>query len=174
MGNGLRWATAAALMVAAATAGCGGGAAARRPAPALVLPALDGGDIDLRRYRGRVVVLHFFATWAMDAETDIDQLTAARAGHGDELVVIGVAFDPDGHRVVAPWRSARKVSYLVALASDDLRGGHTGFGGIGVPTTVVIDREGMVVARVDGPLPAGRLDRLLADAGLTTNRAGPR
>ncbi len=152
-------------------ASCGGSTPPpRRVAPALVLPAVDGGEVSLTSYRGRVVVLHFFTTWAMAAEADIDQLIEARERNGQQLVVIGVALDPDGHRLVAPWRQARRVRYLVALGTDDLRGGKTSLGGIGVPTTVVIDRAGRIAARVDGPLPPGKLAELLAGLGLAGSR----
>ncbi len=167
MGDGLRQRARLGLAVLAlAAAACGGGPKPRPRAPALTLPLLDGGDVSLDAYRGRVVALHFFTTYAMDAEGDIDALLAARRRHGQQLVVIGVALDLGGHRLVAPWRAARKVPYLIALASDALRAGDTGFGGIGVPTTVVIDRDGQIVARVDGPLPDGKLAAVLAEAGL--------
>ena len=151
------------LAVLLVLGGCGGGPPPRRPAPALVLPALDGGEVALRAYRGRVVVLHFFTTWSMAAEADIDQLVEALGRHGARLVIIGIALDPGGHRLVAPWRQARGVRYLVALGTDELRSGATSLGRIGVPTTVVIDTGGNVVARIDGPLPPGRLDELLTD-----------
>lgn len=162
---GVRVATA--LVCLAALAACG----ARQPPPApttapldLQIEALEGGQIELRRYRGRPVVLHFFTTWSLGAQADVDQLTAAKERHGDEVVIVGVAMDQDGYRLVAPWRRASRVPYLVGLASPELVAGRTPLGRIAeVPTTVVLGPEGTIRRRIDRPLAAGELSALLRE-----------
>jgi hypothetical protein len=160
-----RWYLAIAIALAIAPA-CGGGSTrpAHPRAPVrLVLPALDGGQIDLARYRGRVVVLHVFTTWSLTAQADVEQLTAAHQEHGDDAVILGLALDPDGYRLVAPWRTANRIPYLITLATEDVRRGTSSLGRFNeVPTTVILARDGTLARRVEGPLRQGQLGKLLA------------
>lgn len=151
----------------AALVSCAG--SAHRPAYShapirLVLPALDGGRIDLASYRGRVVVLHVFTTWSMASQADIEQLLEAHRAHPDAVEVIGLALDPDGYRLVDPWRRAMRIPYLLALATDAVRDGRSVLGRIReVPTTLILGRDGALVDRVEGPLAPRQLRELLAD-----------
>jgi len=151
-------ALALALVLAA---GCG---AAGNGAPvSLVLNAVDGGDLALTTHRGKVVVLHLFTTWSLDANRDLPQLE--EAARRDDTVVIGVILDLEGFRVALPWRKVAQVHYALALAGDELREGRTSLGKIDVvPTTVVLDRAGRPVARVTRPLADGELARLVRQA----------
>jgi peroxiredoxin len=163
----VRRAATALLAAALLAAACGPG---RAPAPEssagppvkLELEALDGGEVDLASYRGRIVVVHVFATWAPAAHGDVDQLTAAMRDRAPDLVVVGIALDPEGHRFVSPWRRAAGVTYLILLADDRVRAGQSGIGRVReVPTTLVLDRKGRVVARIERALAPGELEELL-------------
>ena len=80
--------------------------------------------------------------------------------------MIGLALDEEGYQLVAPWRAASQVRYQVALASDAVRAGQSPLGPIAVvPTTIVLDRAGRPVARVERQLAAGELDALIDRAG---------
>jgi len=141
-------------------------ARARRPID-LVLPALDGGQIELSRLRGRVVVLHVFTTWSMASQADVDQLITAHRAYPSRLRVVGLALDPDGYRLVAPWRTAMRIPYLIALSTEAVRSGRSSLGRIReVPTTILVDSDGTVAATVEGPLARRQLRELLADLGL--------
>ncbi len=150
-------------LVLAALVACGGGkpAAARLPDRPIVLtlPAADGGEVELTNYRGKIVVLHVFTTWSIEATGDAPRLDAADAP--DDVVVIGIALDLDGYTVVSPWRRALGVDYLIAIADDAFRTGGGPLGSVNaVPFTVVLDRAGRVVRRIDRPLRDGDLDAL--------------
>jgi len=130
----------------------------------MVLPALDGGEVDLGTYRGRVVVLHAFTTWSMASQADVEQLVAAHDDYPKRVEVIGLALDPDGYRLVAPWRDAMRIPYLITLATDAVRNGSSPLGRIAeVPTTVILGTDGAVAVRVDGQLRPRQLRELLAD-----------
>ncbi len=154
----------AALVV---VAGCGGG----KPPPgkvipkgpmALVLPAADGGEIDLAAYRGKRVVLHVFTTWSLGATADVPQLIAVK---DPSVAVIGIALDLEGYAVVRPWRHALGVRYLVALADDDFRAGNSAFGRVAeVPTTIVLDAAGEITHWIARPLGDGELAAMLSSA----------
>ncbi len=165
--------TRGAIAIALATAACGG--TVRGPEPlhplgpaiALALPALDGGDVEVARYRGKVVVLHVFTTGSLAAASDVDQLEAADTAK--QAIVIDVALDLDGRALVAPWRAGSGVTYLVALADDAVRAGTSALGPIrAVPVTIVLDPAGRPVARLDRALAPGELTTLIARAA-----AGP-
>lgn len=155
---------AAALAALLSCAGSAHGPARSRVPLRLVLPAIDGGQIDLGSYRGRAVVLHAFTTWSMASQADIEQLLDARRAHPDRVEVIGLALDPDGYRLVDPWRRAMRIPYLLALATDAIRDGRSVLGRIKeVPTTVILGTDGALVERIEGPLAPGQLRELLAD-----------
>ncbi len=153
-------ALALALVLAAA---CGGApAAAPRSRPvALVLPAVDGGDIDLAALRGRIVIVHVFTTWSLEATGDVPQLIEAAARAAD-VVVVGLALDPEGYQVIAPWRRALDVGYLVAVADPAVRAGDSPLGPLqAVPATLVLDRDGTIVRHIARALAADELTRVI-------------
>jgi hypothetical protein len=153
-----------AALAMAVVAACGPRPAAPRSAPiALTLPALDGGDVELIRLRGEVVVVHAFTTWSVAAQLDVDQLIAADGA--DDVTVVGVALDEDGRQLVAPWRAAGGVRYLVALADAEVRAGRSALGPLPeVPTTLVLDPEGRITAKVERQLRPGELAKLIGSA----------
>jgi hypothetical protein len=149
----------AALGLALALSACGG-APRLGPPVAMTVSALDGGELDLARHRGDVVVLHLFTTWSLAAQADVVALDRMVDRTG--VVVIGLALDEEGYQLVAPWRTASQVRYQVALASDAVRAGSSPLGPIAViPTTIVLDRAGRPVARVERQLATGELDALV-------------
>lgn len=159
----MRSALVLALVTAAA---CGGAPARPRPVgPPLEasLAALDGGALRLSELRGQVVVVHLFATWSVAADLERDALIAADAR--PDVTVIGLAFDPEGYPLVAPWRAATGVPYLIALADDPTRTGRGPFGRIQqIPTTIVLDRAGRISDRLDRQLAPTELAAAIARA----------
>lgn len=152
--------------VAAMCAACGS-----RPAPtsqhahprgaiALTLNALDGGEVHTAEYRGRVVILHVFTTWSLAAQRDLPQLIDAHQRYGERLAIIGVAIEPDGYRMVAPWREVTKVPYLITLGSDTIVSGTSALGPVTqVPTTIILKPDGRIAHWIERPLLAGELNR---------------
>jgi thiol-disulfide isomerase/thioredoxin len=155
-----------AALALALLAGACGGAAPRAEPVRLTLAALDGGEIDLGAYRGRVVVLHVFTSWSLAAQADVPQLDQVAADHPDDVAVIGVALDDDPRfDVLAAWRAGAGAHYLITVADDGIRSGQGPLGPVAmVPITIVLDRDGRRVARVERALTAGELPRLVAGA----------
>jgi peroxiredoxin len=153
------------LVVALLIAGCAGTSGSRAAGPPidLVFESIDGGDVVLSSYRGRVVVLHVFATWVPAAHTDADQLIRLHRERGNDVVVLGLALDPDGRRFVAPWRDAIGAPYVVGLASQNIRDGASALGPVReVPATLILDRRGRIARRIDRALADGELERVVA------------
>ena len=129
------------------------------------LPLLDGGEIALPSLRGKPLVIHFFTTWSLPAQGDLDELRAARAARPKgSFAIVGVGLDKDGYKLIAPYRDAARIDWLVALPTAELSAGKSVFGDImaAVPSTVIVDASGHVAWTHRGPLPAGLLARQLA------------
>ncbi|HWH15190.1 MAG TPA: TlpA disulfide reductase family protein, partial [Miltoncostaeaceae bacterium] len=119
----------------------------RRAAPELVLPRLDGrGELRLAEYRGRPVVLNFWASWCEPCREEMPAL-ARFARDQRRVAVVGVAVND------APARSrafARRAGVGFPLAVDREAGAAGRFGVSGLPVTVFIDAEGRIVRTVRG------------------------
>ena len=145
-------------------AGAGTGAGTEADVVGLLMPRLgDGEPLDFAAFRGKVVVVQFFATWSLAAEADVALLKKARATYGDRVQLVGIALDPpESAALVGPFVTAVGIDYPVALASPLVRRGETAFGRLDVvPTTVLIDRRGRVRSAARGPLGARALQRAI-------------
>jgi len=124
-------------------------------APELQLPLFDrGGHFDLADYRGKVVVLNFWASWCVDCKLEAKTLHDAAAKAGKDVVFVGV----DDKDLAGPARAYMKrydVNYPVARDPDG--SATTKWGVTGYPETFFIDRQGRVTRHVNGPLPADKL-----------------
>ena len=161
---------ALAVAWAAGLAGCGqepaappdsaaGGAEVLRAA----YPDLEGKIRALGQWRGKVLVVNFWATWCPPCREEIPQFVALQRDWGGRgLQFVGVAIDT--REKVKPYAKAVAMNYPVLLAdagSLDLMkalGNPSG----GLPFTVIVDREGEVVRRELGGLDRPKLEALLA------------
>ncbi|MGZ4333907.1 MAG: TlpA family protein disulfide reductase [Gaiellaceae bacterium] len=132
-------------------------------APKTSLPFFgNNGTFDLASYRGKVVVLNFWASWCVDCKLEAKTLHAAAARWGGKVVFIGV----DGSDLTASARGYMKrydVNYPVVR---DI-GGHaqSNWGVTGFPETFFVDRSGRVVPpHVNGPIPAADLNAAIRKA----------
>jgi peroxiredoxin len=137
--------------------------AERGPPLALRLPALDGGELDLATLRGKLVVLHVFTTWSLAAQAELDGLIEADAA--PDVEVVGIALDPEGRTLVAPWRAGTGVRYLITLADDALQRGQSPLGPLStVPTTILVGTDGRIREKLERALAPGELAALLETA----------
>jgi cytochrome c-type biogenesis protein len=122
--------------------------AQRTPAPDIELTTLDGQPFHLSSLRGRVVILNFWATWCIPCRAEIPQLNAMQHELGDKgLTIVGAALD-DTTEGVKDFQNDIKQEYTVLMGSDAVK---QKLGGIpSLPTTYIIDREGMIVNKIIG------------------------
>jgi cytochrome c biogenesis protein CcmG/thiol:disulfide interchange protein DsbE len=120
-----------------------------RELPDLVLQNLEGRDVPLRSFRGKILLVDFWATWCGPCEESIPHLIKLQERYRARgLQVLGIALDVDGARVVAPFVKKHGMNYPVLLGDEATT---RAFGGIlGVPTSFLFDREGKVVKRFVG------------------------
>jgi cytochrome c biogenesis protein CcmG/thiol:disulfide interchange protein DsbE len=126
----------------------------RKPAPLFQLRDAKGAEVKLSDYRGKVVLLNFWATWCVGCKQEIPWFTEFQTKYGGKgLAVLGVSLDDEGWKVLKPWLAEHKLNYKVVLGNDDVAGLYGGVDAL--PTTLVIDRAGKVVTA-----HAGVVDRV--------------
>ena len=113
-------------------------------APAWTLPDLNGKPVHLADYKGKVVILDFWATWCPPCRAEIPGFIDLQKKYGAKgLVVIGASVDQDGPPVVSAFVTQNHMNYQIVMANEDVT---KAYGGIeGIPTTFVIDPSGQIV-----------------------------
>ena len=137
-----------------------------RPAPDFLLTDLSGQTLRLSDYRGKVVVLDFWATWCDPCKQEIPHFIEMQQRYGAQgLQVIGISMDDD-EKAARDFQQQFKMNYPVALGNPKLADRYGGI--LGLPITFMIDRSGRINARHVGATAADVLEaeirRLLASA----------
>ena len=146
----LRTVAACALLFACCGLGLGqvGESLVGRPAPEFSLQDLHGARVDLAKYRGKVVLLNFWATWCAPCRLEMPRFMQWQSEYGAQgLQVIGISVD-DTEPPARKFVEKLQVSYPIAMGNARL--GERYGGVLGVPVTFLIDRTGIVRARIDG------------------------
>lgn len=115
----------------------------RKPAPDFTLKDAEGQNVKLSDYRGKVVLLNFWATWCGPCQLEIPWFIDFQKEYKSQgLEVIGVSMDDDGWAAIKPFVASHKVNYRILLGNDSVT---QLYGGIdSLPTTFLIDRSGRV------------------------------
>ncbi len=115
------------------------------PAPAFQLKDLEGKDLKLEDYRGKVILLNFWATWCGPCRAEIPSLIELQRRYKDRLQVIGLAIDEDDESFVRKFAVSEGINYPVAMGSVDVR---VAYGGVtALPTVFVINPAGAIVQK---------------------------
>jgi len=119
-------------------------------APGFTLTDVQGRAVSLADFRGKVVVLDFWATWCPPCRREIPDFITLQSEFGSKGVqFVGIALDEPGN--VKAFAQQNGMNYPVLLGDDDVA---KSYGGIsGIPTTFIIDRGGKIVNRFVGFRP---------------------
>jgi peroxiredoxin len=117
----------------------------RNVAPDFTLKDSEGKSVRLSDYRGKVVLLDFWATWCGPCEMEIPWFVDLQRKDKDRgFAVLGVSMDDDGWTSVKPFVSRLGVNYRIVMGNDETS---QLYGGVdALPTTFLIDREGRIAA----------------------------
>lgn len=124
-------------------------AASGHLAPDFELKDINGKMVKLSDFRGKAVVLNFWATWCPPCKTEIPWFEDLQNRYGSQgLAVVGVALDDSSESDIAEFAKEMKMNYPVLLGKEetsDLYGGVDA-----LPTTFYIDRNGKIITTVPG------------------------
>lgn len=127
------------------------------------LPDLAGKEHRLEEWRGKVVVLNFWATWCPPCREEIPIFIDLQKRLGDQgLQFVGIAIDDVA--AVAAYQREIGINYPSLLGGDGGLGlmGAYGNAASGLPFTVILDREGRIAARKIGAFRRAELEALLS------------
>ena len=119
------------------------------------LEGLDGTDVSLSDFGGKVVLINFWATWCAPCRAEVPDLQAAYEAHqSDGLVILGVNVE-ESRAAVEPFVADFGMTYPVLL--DETGDVLKLYRAIGLPMSILIDREGLIQARHIGYLSEAQL-----------------
>ncbi len=141
--------------------------AAAKPAPEVTLKDLEGKDLSLSQYKGKVVLVNFWATWCEPCQVEIPWLIEIQQKYAAKgFTVLGIAMDEEGAKVVTPWVSKERfdvngaksqMNYPIVIGNDAAA---DKFGGLlGYPTSVLITRDGKIVKRITGIISSEEISK---------------
>jgi cytochrome c-type biogenesis protein len=130
-----------------------------KPEPSVTFKNLQGKDVSLASYKGKVVLVNMWGTWCEPCQGEIPTLIQMQQDYSSKgFTILGVATNDDLDRVI-PFVHSRKfdvggqeltMNYPIVMGSDDIS---NAFGGLlGMPTSFLINRNGDIVKRYIGAL----------------------
>lgn len=117
-------------------------------APAFTLTSIDGSNVSLDRYQGRVKIINFWATWCPPCREEIPSFVALQTRYRPRgLEIIGLSIDRDPE-VVKAFAKANGINYACLMANETIQ---QAYGGIrSIPTTFLVGKRGYVFRKYQG------------------------
>jgi thiol-disulfide isomerase/thioredoxin len=147
--------------------------AEREPLPPLSGPTLDGGTLDIASLRGKVVVLNAWASWCTPCRAEIPAFVAlAKSSAASDVAVVGLDVQDDD-AAARDFAADFAMTYpSIVDTAGSVLSTIPGVPPSAIPSTVVLDRDGRIAARIIGGADATELDQIVTD--LTAESASPR
>jgi peroxiredoxin len=135
-----------------------------KPAPMnFTIKDMNGVDVSLASFKGKVVLLNFWATWCGPCKLEIPWLMELQTQHKNDLVVLGFSVD-DTVEKMQPYATSMNINYplLVGLGREDVQDAYGPLWAL--PMTVIIDREGNIAYRHTGIATQEEFDQAIKAA----------
>ena len=139
-----------------------------KPAPAFTLKTPDGKTVSLSDYKGKAVLINFWATWCGPCKLEMPWLIDLQKKYAAQgFTVLGISEDDGSPKKVADFATKAGVNYPVLMYSDKM---NKAYGGIDyTPTSYYIGRDGKVVSEVAGIISESEMEadiqKILATKG---------
>lgn len=147
----------------------------RKKAPEFALKDAQGRVAKLSDYKGKVVLLNFWATWCGPCKIEIPWFADFEQRFKDKgFAVVGVSMDDDGWESVKPYIEEKKVNYRIVIGTEETADIYGGVSSL--PTSFLIDRQGKIasahVGLVSKSVYQNEIEHLLANNPGGTSDAG--
>jgi peroxiredoxin len=130
-----------------------------KPAPLnFTLKDMNGVNVKLESFKGKIILLNFWATWCPPCKVEIPDLIALQEQYRDDLVVLGFSVDDTADQL-RPFAAEYQINYpvLVGLGHENVQEAYGPMWGI--PVTVIIDREGRIARKQSGIRTREQIER---------------
>jgi len=121
-------------------------------APDFTLKSFDGKTVKLSDYKGKVIIIDFWATWCPPCRKGIPDLISIQNDYKNDVVIIGISLDGEKTLKDVPgFVKSYAINYPIVYGDDKVV---AAYGGIeGIPTAFVVDRKGNIVDKHVGLVP---------------------
>ena len=113
------------------------------PAPDFSIQDLQGNSLNLAAYKGKVLVINFWATWCPPCRREIpDFVEAYKELKGEGLEILGISVDETTAPALLDWTRKQGINYPIALATPEIVAAYEP--GDFIPATIIVDRKGNI------------------------------
>ena len=128
---------------------------ADQAAPDFSLVDTQGKKVSLSQFKGKVVIIDFWATWCPPCRRGVPDLISLKKEFKNKIAIIGISLDVDTKKDVVPFIKNYGINYPVVYATNQVV---QDYGNVeAIPTSFIIDRNGKIVKQHVGLTPKGIL-----------------
>jgi peroxiredoxin len=132
-----------------------------KPAPDFQLATLDGQTIKLSDYRGKKVILNFWATWCPPCKAEMPHMKnfyEQNKDKGIEILAVNLTKSDNGKAAVETFAKDNQLTFKIALDEDGRIGKQ--YQAFTIPTSYIIDSNGIITKKIIGPMDENMMETL--------------